>query len=136
MSKPPTVFVRDATGLVKNVSLLDAISMNAAWMGLGATIALLPLYTVFFPTMSGVNLVYGSIIGFLFVLPQMYIYTIIQRRMPRTGGDYVTHGGLPKLHRVCRNFNSLSSLFNRISWRGTRKHELSWTRASRKRLRS
>jgi amino acid transporter len=89
MSKPPTVFVREATGLVKNVSLLDAISMNAAWMGLGATIALLPLYTVFFPTMSGVNLVYGSVIGFLFVLPQMYIYTIIQRRMPRTGGDYV-----------------------------------------------
>jgi amino acid transporter len=89
MSKRPTVFVREATGLVKNVSLLDAISMNAAWMGLGATIALLPLYTVFFPTMSGVNLVYGSVIGFLFVLPQMYIYTIIQRRMPRTGGDYV-----------------------------------------------
>jgi len=88
MSKP-TVFVREATGLVKNVSLLDAISMNAAWMGLGATIALLPLYTVFFPTMSGVNLVYGSIIGFLFVLPQMYIYTIIQRRVARTGGDYV-----------------------------------------------
>jgi len=89
MSKPPTVFVREATGLVKNVSLIDAISMNAAWMGLGATIALLPLYTVFFPTMSGVNLVYGSVIGFLFVLPQMYIYTIIQRRMSRTGGDYV-----------------------------------------------
>ncbi len=89
MSSKPTVFVREATGLVKNVSLLDAISMNAAWMGLGATIALLPLYTVFFPTMSGVNLVYGSVIGFLFVIPQMFIYTIIQRRMPRTGGDYV-----------------------------------------------
>lgn len=89
MSSKPTVFVREATGLVKNVSLLDAISMNAAWMGLGATIALLPLYTVFFPSMSGVNLVYGSVIGFLFVIPQMFIYTIIQRRMPRTGGDYV-----------------------------------------------
>ena len=89
MSNKPAVFVREATGLVKNVSLLDAISMNAAWMGLGATIALLPLYTVYFPTMSGVNLVYGSVIGFLFVLPQMYIYTIIQRRVNRTGGDYV-----------------------------------------------
>ena len=89
MSNKPTVFVREATGLVKNVSMLDAVSMNAAWMGLGATIALLPLYTVFFPTMSGVNLVYGSVIGFLFVLPQMFIYTIIQRRVNRTGGDYV-----------------------------------------------
>ena len=89
MSKPPTVFLREATGLVKNVSLIDAISMNAAWMGLGANISLLTLYTVYFPTMSGVNLVYGSVIGFLLVLPQMYIYTIIQRRMPRTGGDYV-----------------------------------------------
>ena len=92
MSGKPTVFVREATGLVKNVSLLDAISMNAAWMGLGATIALLPLYTVYFPTMSGVNLVYGSVIGFLFVLPQMFIYTIIQRRTPRTGA---TTSGCP-----------------------------------------
>jgi len=85
----PSVFVRDATGLVKNVSTLDAIGLNASWMGLGATIALLPLYTVYFSSMSGVNLVYGSIIGFALVLPQMYIYTIIQRRIPRTGGDYV-----------------------------------------------
>ena len=84
-----TVFVREATGLVKNVSTLDAIGLNASWMGLGATIALLPLYTALFPSMSGVNLVYGSIIGFAFVLPQMYIYTVIQRRIPRTGGDYV-----------------------------------------------
>jgi len=89
LSKKPTVFVREATGLVKNITLLDAISMNAANMGLGANIALITLYTVYFPTMSGVNLVYGSIIGFLLVLPHMYIYTIIQRRMPRTGGDYV-----------------------------------------------
>jgi amino acid transporter len=89
MPGKPTVFVREATGLVKNVSLIDAISMNAAWMGLGANISLVALYTVFFPTMSGVNLVYGSVIGFLLVLPQMYIYTIIHRRMPRTGGDYV-----------------------------------------------
>ena len=79
MSNKPTVFVREATGLVKNVSLLDAVSMNAAWMGLGATIALLPLYTVSFPTMSGVNLLWGSVIGFLFVLPQMFTYTMIQR---------------------------------------------------------
>ena len=85
----PTVFVRDATGLVKNVSTLDAVGLNASWMGLGATIALLPLYTVYFSSMSGVNLVLGSIIGFALVLPQMYIYTVIQRRIPRTGGDYV-----------------------------------------------
>ena len=32
---------------------------------------------------------YGSLIGFIFVLPQMFIYTMIQRRTPRTGGDYV-----------------------------------------------
>jgi amino acid transporter len=85
----PTVFVRQATGLVKNVTLLDAFSLNAAWMGLGATVALLPLYTALFPTMSGVNLVYGSVIGFALVLPQMFLYTVIQRRIARTGGDYV-----------------------------------------------
>lgn len=87
--KERTIFVRQATGLVKSVSLIDAIGLNAAWMGLGVTIALLPLYTVYFPSMSGVNLVYGSIIGFALVLPSMYIYTMLQRRVPRTGGDYV-----------------------------------------------
>jgi amino acid transporter len=88
-SPKQTVFVREATGLTKNVSFLDAISMNVAWQTIGTTIPIIGFYTTLFPTMAGVNLIYGTIIGFLFVIPHMIIYTLMQRRMPRTGGDYV-----------------------------------------------
>jgi amino acid transporter len=39
--------------------------------------------------MTGVNLVWLSVIGFLVSVPQIVVYTIMTRRMPRTGGDYV-----------------------------------------------
>ena len=39
--------------------------------------------------MTGVNLVWLSVIGFLVSFPQIAVYTIMSRRMPRTGGDYV-----------------------------------------------
>lgn len=39
--------------------------------------------------MSGVNLVLLSVIAFVVSFPQIAVYTIMSRRMPRTGGDYV-----------------------------------------------
>jgi len=36
-----------------------------------------------------VNLVYGSAIAALFAVPQMIVYTMMSRRVSRTGGDYV-----------------------------------------------
>jgi len=89
VSKKLPLFVRDATGLTRNVSFLDAISMNVAWQTVGATIPLIGFTMVLLPSVAGVNLVYGTIIGFLLVIPHMVIYTIMQRRLPRTGGDYV-----------------------------------------------
>jgi amino acid transporter len=41
------------------------------------------------PTVTGVNLVYGSMIAALLAVPQMVVYTIMSRRVSRTGGDYV-----------------------------------------------
>ena len=41
------------------------------------------------PTVTGVNLVYGSAIAAMFAVPQMIVYTIMQRHISRTGGDYV-----------------------------------------------
>ena len=61
-SKSP-VFVREATGLVKNVSLLDAISINLSYMSIGAALSLVGFTTILLPTVSGVNLVYGSLIA-------------------------------------------------------------------------
>jgi amino acid transporter len=83
------LFVREATGLVKNVSLLDAVSLNLSDTSAGAALANIGFTTILLPAMLGVNLVLGSIIGFAIIIPQIVIYTMMSQRMPRTGGDYI-----------------------------------------------
>jgi amino acid transporter len=90
----PGVFVREATGLVKNVSFFDSIAMNMSNMSVGALLGVIGisgLVPMFFAghDMTGVNLVWLSVIGFVVSFPQIAVYTIMSRRMPRTGGDYV-----------------------------------------------
>lgn len=97
----PKVFVRESTGLVKNVSFLDSISLNMSNMSIGPLFATLAGSTVatmvIVPTVTGLNLVAASIIAFLLGVPQVIVYTMMSRRFPRTGGDYVwlsrTFGG-------------------------------------------
>ena len=62
-TRKPSVFVREATGLVKNVSLLDAVAINVSDMSAGAALAVVGFTTILLPTMAGVNLVYGSLIA-------------------------------------------------------------------------
>jgi amino acid transporter len=97
------IFTRDSTGLVKNVSFIDAITLNLGNMSVGAglgTIGLTTgLLTLYAPSIvsSGFNLVLTSIVAFLLSVPQIVVYTMMTRRLPRTGGDYVwtsrTFGG-------------------------------------------
>ncbi len=97
----PTVFVRESTGLVKNVSFIDSIALNLSNMSIGpllTTIAGSTTATLFIvPTVTGLNLVAASMIAFLLAIPQVVVYTMMSRRFPRTGGDYVwisrTFGG-------------------------------------------
>jgi len=84
-----TVFVREATGLVKSASLLDAFSLNISNMSIGALLGVMGLTLVYLPSMSGVNLVLASVLGFLIAIPQIVVYTMMSSRVPRTGGDYV-----------------------------------------------
>ncbi|MGA2666446.1 MAG: amino acid permease, partial [Nitrososphaerales archaeon] len=96
--KRPSVFLRESTGLVKNVSLLDAVSLNLSSMSVGTTLAILGFTTILLPSVAGLNLVYASIIGFALSIPQVVVYTMMSSRISRTGGDYVwvsrTFGGL------------------------------------------
>jgi len=87
--KKSQIFVREATGLVKQVSLLDAISINVSDMSAGAALAVVGFTTVLLPTMAGVNIVAASLLAFTILIPQFIIYTMMTQRMPRTGGDYV-----------------------------------------------
>lgn len=85
----PRTFVREATGLVKNVSLVDAIAINVSYMSVGPALALIGFTMIALPTVSGVNLVFASIIAALLAVPQTIVYTMMQSRVSRTGGDYV-----------------------------------------------
>jgi amino acid transporter len=82
-------FVRNATGLRKNVTLLDAISMNIGVMSIGPTLATIGLTLTLLTSVSGINLVYASLISAVLVIPLLTIYTMLGRRISRTGGDYV-----------------------------------------------
>ena len=96
----PTAFARESTGLVKNVSFIDSVALNLSNMSVGplmTTVAGSAVATMVVVNVSGLNLVLASIIGFLLAIPQMVVYTMMSRRFPRTGGDYVwisrTFGG-------------------------------------------
>jgi amino acid transporter len=90
----PQVFVRESTGLVKNVSFFDSIAMNISNMSVGALLGVIGisgLVPMVFAgqSIAGVNLVLLSVLGFVLSFPQIIVYTIMSRRYPRTGGDYV-----------------------------------------------
>ncbi|BFH72903.1 APC family permease [Sulfurisphaera javensis] len=79
------LFIRESSGLIKQVNFLDVIMLNIGNMSAG-----LALYTSITPYVQpGSNLLIATLIGFLFALPQAYIYTYFVTKIPRTGGDYV-----------------------------------------------
>lgn len=83
------VFVRESTGLVKNVSLLNALTLNMGNMSAGAALATIGFTMASLSSVAGVNLVYASIIAFLVSVPQIVVYSIMGRSIKRTGGDYI-----------------------------------------------
>ena len=83
------VFVRESTGLVKDVSLLNAITLNLGNMSAGAALGTVGFTMVAFSSVSGVNLVFASIIAFALSVPQIVVYTLMGSKIKRTGGDYV-----------------------------------------------
>jgi amino acid transporter len=82
------LFLRKATGLVREISGTDAFLINAVGMnvGLGALFMLLQA-PAFFP--SG-NMVVATIIGtLLMAFTITWVYSEFSAAMPRSGGDYV-----------------------------------------------
>jgi amino acid transporter len=82
------LFLRKATGLVRDLSPVDAFLFNAVGMnvGLGA-LFMLQQGPAFFP--NG-NMVVAAIIGTLLMAGSiMWVYSEFSAAMPRSGGDYV-----------------------------------------------
>lgn len=82
------MFLRNATGLIREVSLLDAFIMNTFGMNIAVGAVFLFLQApVFFP--QG-NMLLAVIIGTLVMaFTLLWVYATFAAAMPRSGGDYV-----------------------------------------------
>ena len=83
---PRKVFVREATGLIRELTALDAYIMSASiisWGGAAAaTVILLGLY-------PGSDLVLAFTLGLIPAIAFIFVYSIQTAAFPRSGGDYV-----------------------------------------------
>lgn len=89
MTSQPVAFVRKASGLRRDVSMLDVVGLNLSNMSGGAALGIVGYTMVLLSSTSGVNLVYGSILAWVLSIPQIIVYTMMTTRISRTGGDYV-----------------------------------------------
>ncbi|ARM76846.1 APC family permease [Acidianus manzaensis] len=79
------IFVRESSGLKKEVSLTDAIMLNMANMPAGVA-----LFTSISPYIYPGALIWlAAIIGLILAIPQIIVYTFLGSKIARTGGDYV-----------------------------------------------
>jgi amino acid transporter len=80
-------FVRKATGLVRELPLLDMITYDAAVatpIGTGLALSLFFAFAAF----PGANLVVALIVGFVGVVITIAVFALLSSAMPRIGGDY------------------------------------------------
>jgi APA family basic amino acid/polyamine antiporter len=84
-SSSPT-FIRQATGLVKQLSPLDSLGIALSSMGLLFAFNVIVFLPAFYP---GANLLATPFLGLLFMLPVAGVYILLSVAMPRAGGDYV-----------------------------------------------
>jgi amino acid transporter len=86
VAKSPSAFVREATGLTKQVSGLEALGMALSGMGLLYVFNATVFTPAFYPD---ANPIVGPLVGLLLILPVAGMYALFSIAMPRTGGDYV-----------------------------------------------
>ncbi|MDA4137169.1 MAG: amino acid permease, partial [Thaumarchaeota archaeon] len=86
MAKSPATFVREATGLTKQISGFQALGMALSGMGLLYVFNATVFTPAFYPD---ANPLVGPLIGLLLILPVAGMYALFSIAMPRTGGDYV-----------------------------------------------
>jgi APA family basic amino acid/polyamine antiporter len=79
-------FARQATGLVREVSWVDAAIYNLIWSSGPLAIAfVLAFGTAFY---IGADLYLATIIAFALCLPTAILYAMLSAAVPRSGGDY------------------------------------------------
>ena len=73
MTSQPVAFIRKASGLRRDVSFLDVVSLNLSNMSGGAALGLAGYTMVLLSSTSGVNLVYGSILAWILSIQQIIV---------------------------------------------------------------
>jgi APA family basic amino acid/polyamine antiporter len=83
----PRLFVREATGLTKDIRPLDIFVYNTNNQNIGIGVAfILLLVPALYP---GASMVLGTLLSCLIALPMATVYAYFASVMPRSGGDYV-----------------------------------------------
>jgi amino acid transporter len=99
------IFVREATGLVREVSWVDAAMYNMIWASIPLAIAFLLLFGTGFYT--GGNLYLSVIFAFLLTVGMGFLYAMLSSAVPRSGGDYTW---------VTRSLHPAVGLMSNLSW--------------------
>jgi APA family basic amino acid/polyamine antiporter len=83
----PKLFVREATGLVKDIRPLDVFVYNTNNQNIGIGVAfILLLVPALYP---GASMIWGTLFSALIALPMAAVYAYFSSVMPRSGGDYI-----------------------------------------------
>ena len=80
-------FVRKATGLVRELPLLDMVTYNAAVASPIGTALALSLFFAF-AAFPGANMVIALLVAFIGVVITIFVFALLSAAMPRIGGDY------------------------------------------------
>jgi len=79
-------FTRQATGLVREVSWVDAAIYNLIWSSVPLSIAFILAFGPAFYV--GGDLAIATVMAFLLALPCAVLYAVLSAAVPRSGGDY------------------------------------------------
>ena len=83
----PRTFVREATGLTKDISLFDVFVYNTNNQNIGIGVMFIILFVPAFYT--GASMLWGAIVAGVLALAHAMTYALFAAAMPRSGGDYV-----------------------------------------------
>jgi amino acid transporter len=104
----PRTFVREATGLTKELSLLDIFVYNTNNQNIGLGVLFILLFVpAFYP---GASMLGGVLVAGLLALAHATTYAFFAAALPRSGGDYVY------ISRTLSPLLGFISSFNWLVW--------------------
>ena len=105
------LFVRQATGLVRELSVFDNAILSASYISIFLGFTYLTLVP---STFTGANIALAFALTFVLCVPHFITYGWLSSAMPRSGGEYLfLKPGDSPLGRVCRQRDNLAGLHRR-----------------------